>query len=416
MEEAQGAHAGLTSDASLGGESSHVSPSESRRAFGGGAGSAEPSDSTGLGSDQLTQAGGVDGATGEGAARNQMTDFEKSRLAKFEKLLNTDVVDMNALKALSWNGVPHSLRPTCWRLMTGYAPAKAVRRDAALERKRQDYRDYVSELWQISDEDRTEEERKTFHQVLIDAPRTAPECPLFRDEETVQLALRRMLYIRAARNPASGYVQGLNDVATPFMLIFYGEQVAAAQEARGVPHQRDWYAGSLEQAQATLASLSEEALLTAEADAYWSLCALLDGVQDHYTAAQPGIQRLVYRVRELCFRVDAPCCHHIEDNGLEFLQFAFRWANCLLLREVPPICAFRLFDTFLAEGSHGLPSFLSYCCAALLLNFSKQVLEMEFQDMVMFLQNLPTQDWKENEMSMLLSQAYLFQAMFSGAS
>ena len=36
--------------------------------------------------------------------------------------------------------------------------------------------------------------------------------------------------------------------------------------------------------------------------------------------------------------------------------------------------------------------------------------------MVMFLQNLPTQDWKENEMSMLLSQAYLFQAMFSGAS
>ena len=59
---------------------------------------------------------------------------------------------------------------------------------------------------------------------------------------------------------------------------------------------------------------------------------------------------------------------------------------------------------------------MSYCCAALLLNFSKQVLEMEFQDMVMFLQNLPTQDWKENEMSMLLSQAYLFQAMFSGAS
>ena len=300
------------------------------------------------------------------------------------------------------------LRPTCWRLLTGYAPAVAARREDALARKRADYREYVAGIWNVSEEERTEEERTTFHQVLIDAPRTAPDCALFRDEDTVQLALRRMLYIRAARNPASGYVQGINDVATPLMLVFYGEQVA---ELEGGAVRPNWYA-TLESAQATLASLSEEALLTAEADAYWCLCALLDGVQDHYTAAQPGIQRLVYRVRELCNRVDAPCVRHIEESGLEFLQFAFRWSNCLLLREVPPACAFRLFDTFLSEGSHGLPSFLVYCCAALLLNFSSQIMEMEFQDLVMFLQHLPTSGWGENEMSMVLSQAYMWKAMF----
>ena len=37
----------------------------------------------------------------------------------------------------------------------------------------------------------------------------------------------------------------------------------------------------------------------AEADAYWCLCKLLDGIQDHYTHAQPGIQRTVFRVKEL---------------------------------------------------------------------------------------------------------------------
>lgn len=29
-----------------------------------------------------------------------------------------------------------------------------------------------------------------------------------------------------------------------------------------------------------------------------------------------------------------PVSKHIEEQGLEFLQFAFRWFNCLLIREV----------------------------------------------------------------------------------
>ena len=47
------------------------------------------------------------------------------------------------------------------------------------------------------------------------------------------------------------------------------------------------------------AALDGCALLEAEADAYWCLCKLLDGIQDHYTYAQPGIQRAVFHVKEL---------------------------------------------------------------------------------------------------------------------
>lgn len=40
-------------------------------------------------------------------------------------------------------------------------------------------------------------------------------------------------------------------------------------------------------------------MLDVEADCYWCLSKLLDGIQDHYTDAQPGIQRTVFKVKEL---------------------------------------------------------------------------------------------------------------------
>ena len=41
-----------------------------------------------------------------------------------------------------------------------------------------------------------------------------------------------------------------------------------------------------------------------EADSFGCLSKLLDGIQDHYTFAQPGIQRLVFRFKELVRRID----------------------------------------------------------------------------------------------------------------
>ena len=60
------------------------------------------------------------------------------------------------------------------------------------------------------------------------------------------------------------------------------------------------------------------------------------------------------RCRGLCRRrrrrVEEPVAAHLEAEGLQFMQFAFRWVNCLLLREVPFGLAVRLWDTYLSEG------------------------------------------------------------------
>ncbi len=48
--------------------------------------------------------------------------------------------------------------------------------------------------------------------------------------------------------------------------------------------------------------------------------------------------------------MEEPLVEHLSREGLEFIQFAFRWVNCLLLREVPFQLGIRLWDTYLAEG------------------------------------------------------------------
>lgn len=53
-----------------------------------------------------------------------------------------------------------------------------------------------------------------------------------------------------------------------------------------------------------ISDISPQIISNVEADCYWCLSKLLDGMQDHYTFAQPGIQRLVFKLKELVRRID----------------------------------------------------------------------------------------------------------------
>lgn len=53
-----------------------------------------------------------------------------------------------------------------------------------------------------------------------------------------------------------------------------------------------------------VSTLPPSVLEALEADSFWCLSKLLDGIQDNYIFAQPGIQRLVKKMDGLCARVD----------------------------------------------------------------------------------------------------------------
>lgn len=73
-------------------------------------------------------------------------------------------------------------------------------------------------------------------------------------------------------------------------------------------------------------------------------------MQDHYTASQPGIQRQVLKLKELVGRVDAALHAHLQEQNVEFLQFAFRWMNCLLMREISLRHTIRMWDTYMVRS------------------------------------------------------------------
>ena len=453
-------------------------------------------------------------------------------MARFDALLHptggsSSAVDLRALRELAWSGVPPRLRGTVWKLLLGYLPAERSRRKALLSRKRAEYARFIPAHYEgaaaagaaarggvggrggggangssggsgdllrstapsaaaaslLLQPQHLSEEAAALRQVQVDAPRTAPGVPLFARPD-VQSALIRLLYLWGVRHPASGYVQGINDLATPLLAAFFadaaagdGDGVGSSERSGGGGGGRDNFndddgrdgSGSGRNNNSTLLSpddpawqgvaLPEGAAEAAEADAYWCLCRLLEGVQDHYTHGQPGIRRCAAAVDELVARVDAPLARHLAEENVECLQFAFRWANCLLSREMPLRAAMRLFDTWVAEGASGvaagqgggggggamttngpsasnasaassssasaasslppssssLADFLAYACASFLVGWREELLRLDFQGAVMFLQRPPTARWGEADVEPVLSRAFLWRAQFGGA-
>ncbi|KAF8069367.1 gyp1 [Scenedesmus sp. PABB004] len=336
-------------------------------------------------------AGGADGGAGVSSSRTSSS----IRVAKFHKVLGEPLIDLDALRELSWSGIPAELRPVCWRLLLGYLPPNRSRQASVLGRKRAEYRGMVPQYYDVSDDTRSEEEIGALRQVAVDVPRTAPSVAFFHSP-AIQKSLERMLYIWGIRHPASGYVQGMNDLVTPFLAVFLSEALPGPLEG--------WSADGL----------GEGVLLDVEADCYWCLSKLLEGIQDHYTYAQPGIQRTVFRVKELVAKNNGAIVSHLEAEGVDFLQFAFRWVNCLLIREVPFAAATRLWDTYLAEGGR-FADFLVYVCAAFLACWQRDILGREFQEVMLFLQRLPTRDWGEAQVESILSNAYVLRNTWGSA-
>ncbi|KAH9783357.1 Rab-GAP TBC domain-containing protein [Citrus sinensis] len=237
---------------------------------------------------------------------------DSARVTKFTKELSAPTVILGDHKSVHAFGT-----------VSGYAPPNSDRREGVLRRKRLEYFDCVAQFYDIPDTERSDDEINMLRQIAVDCPRTVPDVTFFQQVQ-VQKSLERILY-------------------TCQLDLQFGSV-------------DDW----------SISDITPEKISDIEADCYWCLSKLLDGMQDHYTFAQPGIQRLVFKLKELVRRIDEPVSKHIEEQGLEFLQFAFCWFNCVLIREIPFHLVTRLWDTYLAEGD-ALPDFLVYIFASFLL-------------------------------------------------
>ncbi|XP_044136171.1 TBC1 domain family member 22A [Bufo gargarizans] len=323
-----------------------------------------------------------------------LSEREAFRLEKFKQLLAGPNTDLDELRKLSWSGIPKPVRSITWKLLSGYLPANVERRDGTLKRKQKEYFAFIEQYYNSRND---EANQSTYRQIHIDIPRMSPETLIL--QPVVTEIFERILFIWAIRHPASGYVQGINDLVTPFFVVFVGDYVAEEEELENVD----------------VSSLPEEVLRNIEADSYWCMSKLLDGIQDNYTFAQPGIQKKVKMLEELVSRIDEQVHRHLHQYEVEYLQFAFRWMNNLLMREVPLRCTIRLWDTYQSEPE-GFSHFHLYVCAAFLVRWRKEILEeKDFHGLLILLQNLPTVQWGNEDISVLLAEAYRLKFAFADA-
>eukprot|EP00472_Partenskyella_glossopodia_P011360 CAMPEP_0197523256 /NCGR_PEP_ID=MMETSP1318-20131121/8230_1 /TAXON_ID=552666 /ORGANISM="Partenskyella glossopodia, Strain RCC365" /LENGTH=536 /DNA_ID=CAMNT_0043075891 /DNA_START=336 /DNA_END=1943 /DNA_ORIENTATION=- len=297
-----------------------------------------------------------------------------SKRAQIFKLINEPTLDISALRQKSWSGLCPAVRNDAWQLILGYQPANRERRGPTIKKRRKEYQDHCRNHYSTDEDRLSSSEKKIMHQIRLDTPRTLPGVKLLQ-HPSIQLLLERILFIWSIRHPASGYVQGMNDLVVPFLVVYLASRAGVEPSELEQKH------------------LQTEHLRVIEADCFWSLSKLLDGIQDHYTSAQPGIQRMVFKLEELIHRIDQPLHDHLKKHDIRFFHFSYRWMNCLLMREVSLPLIIRVWDTYIAEPD-GFKVFHIYVCASMLKTFSSDLIALdEFQDLIVYLQNLPTQNW-----------------------
>ncbi|CAB4256267.1 similar to Saccharomyces cerevisiae YOR070C GYP1 Cis-golgi GTPase-activating protein (GAP) for the Rab family members Ypt1p (in vivo) and for Ypt1p, Sec4p, Ypt7p, and Ypt51p (in vitro) [Maudiozyma barnettii] len=397
------------------------------------------------------------------------------RITKFDNIIKgKNVINLQELRQLSWNGIPKPHRPIVWKLLIGYLPANTRRQESLLKRKRQEYTEGLKHTFS----DEHSRDIPTWHQIEIDIPRTNPHIPLYQFK-SVHDSLQRILYLWAIRHPASGYVQGINDLVTPFFQTFLTEYLPPSKIDTVEVVDPDTY-------------LTEDQKENLEADTFWCLTKFLEQITDNYIHGQPGILKQVKNLGQLVKRIDFDLYKHFQNEHVEFIQFAFRWMNCLLMREFQMDTVIRMWDTYLAETSpettssfatsnqsnssndgvlsphtpvsrkpptFGTPNidlaspassasrsnmttqtnaspagvsssddssnrfshtslneFHVFVCAAFLIKWSDMLCDMDFQGIITFLQNPPTKDWTETDIEMLLSEAYIWQSLYKDAT
>ena len=87
------------------------------------------------------------------------------------------------------------------------------------------------------------------------------------------------------------------------------------------------------------------------------------------------------------------------------------------MRELPLQAIVRLWDTLFSEdsGGSGFEDFHVYVCAAFLKHFSETIQKTSAEQLMLFLQELPTKEWGLSHMETLLSEAFILSTSFKDA-
>ena len=330
-------------------------------------------------------------------------------------LLQQPVINLHRIREITWNGIPTRFRAEVWKLYLDYLPVNAAIRQTTLNHKRQDYFEFVDRVFVESQRFLwTSAQKEIDAQIMRDLPRV--RHPLFRHQRAQQM-FERILFVWAVRHPASGYVQGMNDVLHPFFLAFLSPYIWGLSEdsifTNNIPSDLESKI-TINLTPDDLDKISDEQLKIIEADCFWCYSKLLDGLQDLYTKDQPGLYRMLRSLSIVIDRVDPALSAWIAKEDIDYQEFAFRWVNCLLVREFSMDLVFRLWDNYISNILK-ISSMHIYTCAAFLEILSPRIISLPHADFIIAIQSIPNDSWHLEDMEEIIAQAYIYDKMFTSS-
>ena len=137
----------------------------------------------------------------------------------------------------------------------------------------------------------------------------------------------------------------------------------------------------------------------------------LSQMKQNYLKGFDGVNELLKKLRSLIELCDSELLKQLEENDIQLFHFGFRWILCLLLREFPIHLAIKLMDHYLTEEMNP-GEFCVYLAATLFLKFSFKLKTLKKEQIIMYLQNLPTGGWGDEDIKMLVSEAFTLKSLY----
>ena len=306
--------------------------------------------------------------------------------------------NLDDLKKKLYNNIGKKIRPESWRLLLKYT-SLSQNSMRVLKTKREEYKNFTNNH-------KEEKYLKSNDQKIIDTItlinkdvlRTLPDSYIFRNKQ-VQNSIKRILLIYSIRHPSNQYAQGMNDIVAPIFAVYISElfntdYITLENNIRQYEK-----------------SITEKILLKAEADTYYSLSLLLLTMKANYLKGFQGVHENLRKLDLLLKKSDINLYNHLKNNDVEVYHFGFRWCFCLLMREFPIELSIKVIDFYLVEDYPPI-ELCVYLMLALLLKFSFRVKKLQREQIIMFLQNLPTQNWGEEDIKILVAEAFTLRSFF----
>ena len=112
-------------------------------------------------------------------------------------------------------------------MLLGIESAAKNRFKDTLLKKRKEYMTLARSVARFDEINMAAATKALRRQIEVDLPRTncygLEELKIFISSKRIQKLGRRVLFVWSIRHPACGYVQGINDLITPLLVVFAQE-------------------------------------------------------------------------------------------------------------------------------------------------------------------------------------------------